>query len=175
MIEIRPFRPADASAVNALGLAAFEQYRDAYDDWPAFQARIANTAGLAEAGELIVAERDGRLAGAVAYFGPGAPKPDFFRPEWPIMRMLVVAPQARGHGIGRALAQACLERARRDGAPVFALHTSAMMQVALPMYLRMGFAWHAATPLIHGVRYDIYLKHVGVTSDIRTRAQPATG
>ena len=161
MIRIRPFHADDAGAVNALGLAAFEQFRDAYADWPAFKARIANTAALAEAGELIVAELDGRLAGAVAYFAPGTPKPDFFQPEWPIMRMLVVDPRARGHGIGRALAEECLARARRDGAPVFALHTSEMMHVALPMYLRMGFAWHAAVPAIFGVRYDIYIKELG--------------
>jgi GNAT superfamily N-acetyltransferase len=77
------------------------------------------------------------------------------------MRMLVVAPGARGLGVGRRLAQECIDRARRDRAPVSALHTSALMSVALPMYLRMGFERQADAPDIHGVAYGIYLKHLG--------------
>lgn len=113
---------------------------------------------LAEAGEIIVAELDGRVVGAVAYVGPGTPKAAFFQPEWPIMRLLVVAPSARGLGIGRVLADECIRRARCDGAAVFALHTSELMHVALPMYERMGFKWVATAPVIHGVNYGVYLK-----------------
>jgi ribosomal protein S18 acetylase RimI-like enzyme len=158
MPSIRAFQAVDAPRVNALALDAFEQFRDAYDDWPAFRARLSNMSGLADTGELIVAELDGQVVGAVAYLGPGAPKAAFFRPEWPIMRMLVVAPSARGRGVGRALADECLRRARRDGAAVFALHTSELMQIALPMYQRMGFTWAASVPDIHGVKYAVYLK-----------------
>jgi ribosomal protein S18 acetylase RimI-like enzyme len=71
--------------------------------------------------------------------------------------MLVVAPEARGMGIGRALAEACIAHARRDGAPQFALHTSELMEVALPMYERMGFRRHADGPTLFGVPYGIYL------------------
>jgi GNAT superfamily N-acetyltransferase len=113
---------------------------------------------LADVGEVLVAELGGRIVGAVAYVGPGVPKAEFFRTEWPIMRMLVVAPEARGHGIGRALAQECLGRAKRDGASVFALHTSELMQVALTMYQRMGFKWRSTASMIHGVKYDVYVK-----------------
>ncbi len=155
---VRDYRPADAAPVNALALLAFEQFKDAYDDWPTFQARIATMSELAAGGEIIVAEHAGQIVGAVAYVGPGAPKAAFFQPEWPIMRMLVVAPSARGHGIGRALADECIGRARRDGAAVFALHTSELMHVALPMYQRMGFNRVASAPVIHGVNYGVYLK-----------------
>ena len=113
---------------------------------------------LSETGEIIVAGLAGEIVGAVAYLGPDKEKAAFFRPEWPVMRMLVVAPSARGHGVGRALADECLACARRDGANSFALHTSELMQVALPMYQRMGFTWLAAAPDIHGVKYGIYLK-----------------
>lgn len=155
---IRDFAPTDAAQLDALAVAAFEQYRDAYADWPAMRARIAAMSALAGSGEIIVAEQGGRIVGAVAYIGPGQPKSDMFQPEWPIMRMLVVAPDMQGHGIGRALAHDCLRRARRDGATVFALHTSAVMQVALPMYLRMGFTRWSDAPAIFGVAYAIYVK-----------------
>lgn len=158
MSLIRDFQQGDATYVNALAVRAFEEFKDAYHDWPAFRAKIANMVALTDGGEIVVAEVEGRIVGAVAYVGPGAPKAGFFRPEWSIMRMLVVAPDARGHGIGRALAEECLRRARRDGASVFALHTSALMKVALGMYGRMGFKWASGTPAIHGVEYGVYVK-----------------
>ena len=115
---------------------------------------------LARAGEIIVAEKDGSVVGAAAYLGPRTPKAEFFRPDWSIMRMLVVAPRARGLGIGRLLAQACLDRANRDGASIFALHTSKLMDVALSMYQRMGFEWFSHAPKIFGVEYGIYIKNL---------------
>ncbi len=160
MTEIRDYRPSDALSVNDLAVQAFEQFRDAYTDWPVFQSKIANLSALAKDGEIIVAEQDGQIVGAVAYVGPDKPKADFFRAEWPIMRMLVVAPKARGQGVGRALAQECLRRAQRDDASIFALHTSELMQVALPMYQRMGFRWCSVAPMIHGVKYDVYTKQL---------------
>lgn len=153
-LRLRDYAPPDATAVDALAVAAFEH---AYTDWPGFRDKLS-ISSLSAHGEIIVAEQGTRLLGAVAYIGPHQPKSAIFQPEWPIMRMLVVAPEARGLGVGRALAQACLERARRDGAAVFALHTSELMSVALPMYLRMGFELVRAAPMIHGVPYGIYTK-----------------
>ena len=173
MFVLRDFDAADGAHVDALGVAAFEQYRDAYADWPAFRARIAAMSSLAAAGEIIVAVRDGRIVGAVAYIGPGRPKPDFFQPEWPIMRMLVVAPEVRGQGAGRALAQECIRRARRDGATMFALHTSELMQVALPMYERMGFRRSAEAPDIHGVKYGIFVKPLDALPSSQIFTNPA--
>jgi GNAT superfamily N-acetyltransferase len=163
---LREFAAADTAQVDALGVAAFEAYRDAYSDWPAFRQRIAHMSALAAGGEVIVAEQGGRIVGAVAYIGPGQPKSDIFLPEWPIMRMLVVAPEAQGQGVGRALAHECFRRARRDGAAVFALHTSALMQVALPMYERMGFRRWSDAPTTYGVPYAIYVKDLEVLTNI---------
>jgi GNAT superfamily N-acetyltransferase len=157
-ICIRDYQPADADGVNAVAVSAFEQFKDNYADWPAFRSRIAAMSALAGHGEIIVAEDGQQIVGAVAYIGPYKAKADFFRAEWPVMRMLVVDPGARGRGIGRALAEACLAKGKRDGAKAFALHTSELMQVALPMYLRMGFVWHSSAPAIHGVCYGVYLK-----------------
>lgn len=160
-IHLREFHSSDSLTVNAIAVAAFEQYRALYSDWPLFVEKIGNMAALSHSGEIIVAEAEGEVVGAVAYIGPGAPKAGFFDPAWPIMRMLVVSPRARGVGVGRALAEECLERARRDKAELFALHTSPIMSVALPMYERMGFRFLRDAPVIHGVRYGIYVKSLG--------------
>lgn len=158
--SLREFTRSDTEAVNATALAAFSQYSGAYTDWPAFSANISNMASLAKDGEIIVADSEQGIVGAVAYVGPGKPKSAMFDPNWPIMRMLVVAPSARGLGVGRALAEECIARARRDGAPLFALHTSSIMHVALPMYERMGFVFLRAAPPIFGVSYGIYVKQL---------------
>jgi len=159
--EILDFEPQDAEAVNAIALAAFEQYRAAYSDWQEFAKRIGAMASLTESGaEIIVASNDGSVAGAVAYFGPGAPKEDPFDPAWSLIRLAVVDPAARGHGLGRLLTEECIRRARRDGASVIALHTSPIMQVALGMYLRLGFVLLRQVPPRFGVPYRIYLKRL---------------
>lgn len=158
--HLRDYTDADSPTVNAVALSAFEQFSQHYQDWQGFSANIKNMSSLAGIGEIIVAMLDNALIGAVAYVGPGKPKAAYFHTEWPIMRMLVVAPGARGLGVGKALTEECLARARRDGAKVFALHTSEVMSVALPMYLRMGFTLHALAPRIHGVAYNVYIKRI---------------
>lgn len=155
---LRDYLGGDAAAVNAVALAAFGQYLSHYDDWPIFSGKISAMSGLSATAEIIVATLSGRVVGAVAYVSPYAPKADFFSPAWATMRMLVVAPESRGRGIGRALALACEQRARRDGADILALHTSPIMEIALHMYLRMGYALERAVAPIHGVAYNVYLK-----------------
>jgi GNAT superfamily N-acetyltransferase len=158
--EIRDFAAQDAAAVNAVALAAFAQYRGAYSDWPQFAKRVGAMASLAHGGELIVGVSEGRIVGAVGYFGPAAAKPVQFDPDWSIIRLLVVDPAERGHGLGRLLTEECIRRARRDGAAVIALHTSPIMQVALAMYLRLGFVLLREMPPIFDVPYCIYLKRL---------------
>src|SRR4030095_12946939 len=119
---------------------------------------LSKTSDLSASGEVIVAELQDKPAGAVAYFGPNSTKAAFFDQRWPIIRMLVVAPAFCGKGIGRALSDACIARAKRDGSPIIALHTSPIMSVALPMYLRMGFVKAYDAPPIFGVAYAVYTK-----------------
>ena len=159
---VRPFRAADAEAVNSVALAAFAQYRGVYHDWGRLARAVGAMAGLAGSGEIFVAAGEGgKVAGAVAYFRPGTgPRADFFEPDWAIVRMLVVDPEARGQGIGRRLTEACIDRARRDRAGIIALHTSPAMAVALAMYLRMGFRRERELPDRYGVPYGLYLKRL---------------
>jgi GNAT superfamily N-acetyltransferase len=157
-IRLKDYEDAEAENLNRLAVSAFEQFRHHYEDWPAMLAGLSKTSALSTSGELIVAELESKLAGAVAYFGPDSQKAAFFDQRWPIIRMLVVDPAFRGKGIGQALSDACIARARRDGSPIIALHTSPIMSVALPMYLKMGFAKAYDAPPIFGVAYAVYTK-----------------
>jgi ribosomal protein S18 acetylase RimI-like enzyme len=154
---LRGYRESDAAAVSLLALAGFEEFRTAYSDWAAMSASIAQMPSLASVGELIVAELDGDLVGAVTYVSPDRPKAPFFEPHWPIVRMLVVHPAARGRGVGRALMDECCRRAWRDNSRVLALHTSPIMTTALAMYRDMGFVFQRDAPPIYGVPSAVYL------------------
>lgn len=154
---LRPFTSADADAVNSVARSAFAQYEGIYTDWNSLIGAVGSMASLAQQGEIVVAEARDRVIGAVAYCPPGSvPRAAFFDPDWPIIRMLVVDPHARGQGAGRALTLDCVRRARRDGAAVVALHTSPVMKVALALYLEMGFELARPVPDRFGVPYGVY-------------------
>ena len=159
--EVGPMTAAERDAVNAIGMAAYAQFEGTYSDWERFRAGPANLAALDAEGEVLVArDASGRPLGAVGYFAPGTPRPDFFPRETAVIRMLAVAPEARGHGVGRALTDACIRRACADGASTISLHTSPAMAVALAMYQRMGFRHVRALPDRFGVPYAIYQREV---------------
>jgi len=154
--KLRDFSGGDAPALNRVAVSAFEQFKTKYSDWPSMERAVSRMSELSESGEIVLAEVNGRIAGGVAYIAPGKPKAPYFDPASPIIRMLVVEPSMRGHGLGRALTEECIRRARCDKAPIIALHTTPIMTVALPMYLRMGFKFHDEAPPICGVPYAIY-------------------
>jgi GNAT superfamily N-acetyltransferase len=96
--------------------------------------------------EWIVAERDGALVGSVILFPaatttyPGASE----RVAIPELRVLAVDPASRGQGIGQALVEECIRRARRSGASFLGLHSSSSMREAIAIYERVGFARYPA-------------------------------
>ena len=55
------------------------------------------------------------------------------------IRLLAVAPAARGRGIGKALTDHCIQRARELGRSAVVLHTTRAMQTAWRMYEQLGF------------------------------------
>ena len=155
---LREFCEADAQEINRLAVTAFEEFGCNYSDWPALAAFYGKMSDLAKSGEIVVAEIAANIVGAVAYIPPHQRKAAYFDQAWPVIRSLVVDPKSRGVGVGRALTQECIKRARRDRSAVIALHTSAILKVALAMYLRMGFEWHHDAPAVYGVPYAVYIK-----------------
>ena len=156
-VTVRGFMPSDEDRVNALARAAFAQYKGQYDDWPSFIDGIGRMAQMTAGGDLFVAEHGGAIAGAVVHVGPGRPRSPIFPDAWSVIRMLVVAPERRGLGIGRQLVAACLECALRDNAPAVGLHTSPVMASALRLYTTIGFTRDSDLPPIRGVPYGRYV------------------
>jgi GNAT superfamily N-acetyltransferase len=90
-----------------------------------------------------VAERDGEIAGCVLLHPAGSTlrgaRGEPVTLSLPEVRLLAVAPAARGLGVGRALMRECIRRARQAGARALTLHTTDMMRVAMRLYEGMGF------------------------------------
>jgi ribosomal protein S18 acetylase RimI-like enzyme len=158
-VEIREAEPTEHAAIDALATAAWQTLKAGYDphQWENLLVGVGRMSALAADGTLLVAIGAGILCGAVGYMPPGRSNPKIFPPSWPSIRMLVVHPDQRGHGIGKALTLACIDAARKDGADCIGLHTSEIMQVAQPMYMRMGFVRQAELPPIAGAPYARYV------------------
>lgn len=88
---------------------------------------------------VLVAELDGELVGAVTVATRGGEWAEQAVPGEAVIRMLVVGPAVRGAGIGQALVQACLDRARADGCSLVRLSSNEGMTAAHRLYERLGF------------------------------------
>lgn len=144
MTAIRDARPDDRAAILAVTLAAYEQYADTLTPsfWALYRQNIQATLADVGTAAQIVAEDEGAILGAVLLLPAGAVlgKPGgAITLEWPEVRLLAVAPAARGKGVARQLMNECIQRARTAGAPALTLHTTDMMAVAIRLYERLGF------------------------------------
>jgi ribosomal protein S18 acetylase RimI-like enzyme len=157
-VEIREALPSEYAAIDALAIDAWQVLKPGYDPnaWAPLLESLGRTSRLALDGTLLVAFGEDRVCGAVTYMPPGRSNPTIFPEGWPSIRMLIVHPDRRGHGLGKRLTRACIDRARNDGATHIGLHTSVIMRVAEPMYLRMGFVRDAELPPIAGAPYARY-------------------
>ncbi len=101
---------------------------------------LRDVAGRAADGEVLVAVRDGEVLGGVTFAAPGSRLADIAGPHDAEFRMLAVAAEARGQGVGEALVRACAERARAlAGVTALVLSTQPAMRGAQRIYERLGF------------------------------------
>jgi len=137
-LTIREARPAEFEAIGRLAVAA---YRSLGPIPEPYEDELLQTALRAAAVPVLVAvDEDGALLGTVTYVpGPGTPYSEHERDDEAGMRVLAVAPSALGRGIGRALAEAVLARARDTGRGGVALYTRPSMTAAHQLYASLGF------------------------------------
>lgn len=143
-VSVRDARPGDRETIRALTLAAYAEFAGvmAPAAWAGLDGAVRAALDVdGEGVQRIVAERNGEIVGGVMLYAPSA---DAYggavkRTAWPELRLLAVAPTARGAGVGQALVDECVRRARESGASELGLHTSESLRAAVRMYERMGF------------------------------------
>jgi ribosomal protein S18 acetylase RimI-like enzyme len=138
-MNIRLVRPEEYDAIGEIVAGAYRTV-PGRPATPAYDPILRDTRTRAKAADVLVAiEDDGTPLGSVTYVdGPGeyAVSED---PDEAGVRMLAVAPQARGRGVGGALMQACIDRARASGRKQLVLSTEQSMTAARRLYERLGF------------------------------------
>jgi predicted N-acetyltransferase YhbS len=89
--------------------------------------------------QVLIAEFDGRIAGAVLFYADAGSEGLGWPKDWVGFRRLAVHPALRGRGIGRMLVNGCVNSARALGASTVGIHTAAFMKAACDLYERIGF------------------------------------
>ena len=123
-----------------------------------FEAELADLPGdyAPPAGQLLLARVDGQLAGC----GAMRPLADVDYANACEMKRLYVRPAFRRFGLGRALASALLDEARRAGHSVMLLDTLDDMESARGLYATLGFVevppyYYNPIPGAHYLKVDL--------------------
>lgn len=107
---------------------------------PAYRATLADVEDRAKHTDLLVAVIEGKVIGSVAFAWHSTPYAEITSaPDEAAFRMLAVSADVRGQGVGRALVQACIDRARAGGVRRIAISTEVEMLAAARLYASMGF------------------------------------
>ena len=133
---VRPVEAAEQAAVADLTAAVYrgEGLSDEH-----YEPALRDVAGRAATATVLVALAGGRLVGTVTVATRGGTWAEQAVPGEAVVRMLVVARDSRGAGVGEALVRAGLDRARADGCCLVRLSSQEDMTAAHRLYERLGF------------------------------------
>ena len=136
-MRVRLATDADLRAVGELTVAAYAEFTEGPAD--PYVERLRDATSRAAEAELWVAEDDGGLLGTVTRCPVGSPWREISQPGEGEFRMLAVAPEARGRGVGEALTRHVLAVCADAGEPVVVISSLAEMSAAHRVYERLGF------------------------------------
>jgi len=129
----------DAQAAGAIVQQAYFAL-PGYPHDDEYDVILGDVATRAAETEVLVGVLDGRLVACLTYVADQhRPHAEFDDAEAASFRYFGVDPSVQGNGVGEAMVQWCLDRARADGRTRIRIHTLETMPAAQRLYLRMGF------------------------------------
>jgi ribosomal protein S18 acetylase RimI-like enzyme len=162
-MEIREATAAEHAEAGRVTAAA---YRGLVRDG-SYLERIADVAGRAPRTEVLVAVEDGEIVGSLTLELSRRVNPldDPLEAHRAHIRMLGVAPDHQGGGVGKRLMHEAETRARAAGKSEITLHTTEPMATARAMYARLGYERTPDDVLPDGFVLMGYRKVLGADSD----------
>jgi ribosomal protein S18 acetylase RimI-like enzyme len=150
-VVVRGIREDEVDRLSAVTLDAYAGLDGI--DVGEYRTTLADVADRAKRAVVLVAAEGDTVLGGVTYV-PDATNPyaEFTDADAAGMRVLAVAPQAQGRGVGAALVRACVQRAQHAGRRRLVLHTTEAMVAAQRLYERFGFeraSWRDWRPQPH--------------------------
>lgn len=135
-VLVRPVEPAELDAVADLTAAVYvgEGY-----SVPSYEPQLRDVAARVRTATVLVAVSAGDIVGAVTVATRLGPWAEQAVAGEAVVRMLVVAEQARGDGTGEALMRAAVAQAEADGCTTVRLSSQDNMTAAHRLYERLGF------------------------------------
>lgn len=143
-IVIEELNLEDKVQVTAGIVEGYSQYKENYSDptmWEEYVEGINKSLDNPNIEKVLVAKEEQNILGSLQLYlnseaAYGKPELNI---DAPIIRLLVVSPQARGKGIAQSLINKALDFARKIDAEYLYLHTTDMMATAVKLYERLGF------------------------------------
>lgn len=160
-VQVRQARPEDLARADRVACRAYAEYEREFPEWIPYLRRGVPMTELAREAQVLVAELDGAIAGAVGYVAPHWAKHAAFPREWAALRFMAVDPDHRRKGVARALAGECVRLAKSDGAEVLGLFTSPAMATAFALYLKMGFRRERSMEAVMGMPAEVLVLRLG--------------
>ena len=134
---VRRARPEELDAAGAVVRAAYEA--DHLVAGPYLELLADARSRALEAEVAVALDDQGSIIGSVTFALAGSRWAQLARHGQAEFRMLGVRPDARGRGVGLALVQWCLDRARASGADEVVLSSATAMRAAHRLYTALGF------------------------------------
>ena len=141
VIQITEARKEELAEIENLVKTAYREFQPLMPEaaWSRWMDNINETMQAPE-GMMLVAERQGRIEGAVKFYPDAA---QAHQGQWPagagLIRLLAVSPDSRGRGYGVRLTRECLKRARDLKIHTIFLYTGTFMAAARHIYEKLGF------------------------------------
>jgi predicted N-acetyltransferase YhbS len=138
-MHLRRARPEDYEVIGAITVAAYEPLLGTTESSYVEQLRNAEARDHQAELWVAVAPDDRELLGTVTVCREGSPWREIGAAGEGEFRMLAVAPQAQGRGVGEVLVRHVLDRFREEGAVAVVLSSTPGMAAAHRLYERLGF------------------------------------
>jgi ribosomal protein S18 acetylase RimI-like enzyme len=143
-LRIREATPEEHDAVGAVTMSAYAEFfaPGAIDEDEGYLHHIGDVAGRADRTTILVAVDGGELLGSLTlelHGRVGDGDGHALAPGEAHIRMLGVAPTARGRGVATALMDEAEARARAAGKTHVTLNTAELMEAAQALYGRRGY------------------------------------